>query len=298
MSYSEQLNRILSLADSSAGASSPDYFVAPETALPSGMWEDQLSTHPQSKAIEHFLQKHPSSAMLIGAATNKFYPDSNLRSLTARRFTDADDYYDSYNSALQYGGNDSVQVYHKSKLVPGVEKMPFPWLFSHIEDLAIDLGGITGSLGVQQFPSVFTDTCKHRNITPVICYESIYGDYISQAVRNYAGLIFIITNDGWWGDTPGYKQHRLYASLRAIEFRRSIARSANTGISCLIDQKGDEVAALGWWKADWLRGKINYNNKLTFYAKHGDYIGSLAMLSSILIMVLFLVNVFKRKNPI
>ena len=279
----QQLERILSLSDSVIQfdtTSKPDFIVAPETALPSGMWEEELADHPQTNRIWKYLSDKKSTSFVIGAATNALYPDSSRRTLTARKFLDADLYYDSYNTALNYGCDSTIQKHHKSKLVPGVEKMPFPAVFKHLEGLAIDLGGMTGSLGVQDFPSVFT-SCDSLRIAPVICYESIYGDFLSYSIRQGAGLIFIITNDGWWDDTPGYRQHQAYARLRAIEFRRSIARSANTGISCFINQRGEVQQATNWWVPTAIRQKINYNSELTFYARHGDFLGTLSLFGAL-----------------
>jgi apolipoprotein N-acyltransferase len=66
---------------------------------------------------------------------------------------------------------------------------------------------------------------KHGfKIAPAICYESIYGEFMSKYIRNGANLICIITNDGWWKNTPGHKQHMNYARLRAIETRTWVAR--------------------------------------------------------------------------
>ena len=79
---------------------------------------------------------------------------------------------------------------------------------------------------------VLISSNREIKIAPVICYESVYGEYVTDYIKKGANLIFILTNDAWWGDTQGYKQHASYARIRAIETRRSIARSANTGISC------------------------------------------------------------------
>ncbi len=97
----------------------------------------------------------------------------------------------------------------------------------------------------------------------------------------------IITNDGWWGDTPGYSQHLRYASLRAIETRRSIARSANTGISALIDQRGVIQDSLGWWQRGYVKGNLNLNSKITTFVRYGDYIGRAAYASMLLFIGLF-----------
>ncbi len=99
-------------------------------------------------------------------------------------------------------------------------------------------------------------SCQHVSVTetiPVgcaICYESVYGEYCTRYVRNGARLLTVITNDAWWGDTPGYKQHLSYSCLRAIETRRWIARSANTGISAIIDPSGKIVSQTSWWQPE------------------------------------------------
>ena len=82
--------------------------------------------------------------------------------------------------------------------------------------------------------------------------------------------------DGWWGDTPGYHQHLSYASLRAIETRRSIARSANTGISALINQRGEILEQTEWWKPAYINGSLNLNNRQTVFVKYGDITGRIA----------------------
>jgi apolipoprotein N-acyltransferase len=290
MSSQDQLARILQLAYTVTD-SSTDIVVAPETALPDGIWEEELERHRHVSMLRRFAADHGGADWVIGLASNKLYNDSNHRTSTARRFRDTALYYDSYNTAMLPGQGGAIQLHHKSKLVPGVEKMPFPALFKHLENLAIDLGGTSGSLGMQEHPSVFTLKSGKR-VAPVICYESIYGDYLSQQIRNGAELILIITNDGWWDNTPGHRQHLKYATLRAIESRRSIARSANTGISCFINQRGDILQATSWWEPAAIKATINANSDLTFYSKLGDYPGLLALIATPLLIFLG----FRRKQ--
>ena len=132
-----------------------------------------------------------------------------------------------------------------------------------------------------------------------ICYESVYGDYYRDYVLKGAHAMTINTNDGWWSNTPGYMQHLRYASLRAIETRRSIARSANTGISAFINQKGERVAELEWWQENCMSGTLNLNDELTFFVKHGDYIGRLATfmftLLALMYFTLFVTKKARRK---
>jgi apolipoprotein N-acyltransferase len=109
-------------------------------------------------------------------------------------------------------------------------------------------------------------------------------------------LLVIITNDGWWGNTPGFRQHLAYGSLRAIEFRRSIVRSANTGISALINQRGQILNASSWWEPQVIKGSVNANNKLTLYARFGDYLGQLAIIALLIITPIFWFNNYKSSS--
>ena len=147
------------------------------------------------------------------------------------------------------------------------------------------MGGTSGSLGTQNDRNIFVH--NNHKAAPVICYESIFGDFLSGYVRNGAEMIFIITNDGWWGNTPGFKQHAAYARIAAIKFRKSIARSANTGISCVLNQRGDILQPTQWWVEDVFAATIYKNDVKTFYAKHGDYIAWVCTTAMLLLLLWF-----------
>ena len=110
---------------------------------------------------------------------------------------------------------------------------------------------------------------------------------MTEFIRLGANLIFIITNDGWWQDTPGYIQHLNYARLRAIENRRQIARSANTGTSCFIDEFGNIEQATPWWKEALISKRMSKNLELTFFSRYGDLLSYCSVLTS-LILILYL----------
>ena len=209
---------------------------------------------------------------------------------TANEFKDGSGYYDNYNAAFQLDEYDGVQVHHKSKLVLGVEKLPFIRSIPLMKKLSINLGGTSGGLGYSEHPEVFKAPITSSVIAPIICYESIYGEYVTEYSRKGANLFAIITNDGWWDDTPGYKQHLAYASLRAIENRKWIVRSANTGISAVINDRGDILEKTTWWEPAAINAKVRLNNTITFYAQYGDYIGRIASLLAVLMIALTVVR--------
>jgi apolipoprotein N-acyltransferase len=127
-------------------------------------------------------------------------------------------------------------------------------------------------------------------VAPVICYESVFGDYVGDFIRKGANLVAVITNDGWWGNTDGYRQHFVYAKLRAIEVRRSIARSANTGISGFIRPNGEVVKATPYWEKRAQVHQLPILNTMTFYARYGDYLGYTGAGVAVLLILLAIVR--------
>lgn len=275
-----------------------DYIIGPETVFEQNWDEEQLETYPALQHLRLLTEGKINRALIIGASTYNLYPAGTRKTPTARDSRDGSYSFDRYNSALFLQSQGEVQTYHKSILVSGVEKMPFSRYLRFLDRLIIDLGGTTGSLGVQDEPENF----KAGNgdlIAPVICYESVFGGYLSRFVQKGAGFITIITNDGWWKNTPGYRQHFAFSRLRAIETRRYIARSANTGISGIIDLRGEILVSTPWWTEAVEKSEIRLNDKLTFYVIYGDYLGRISMfMSGLLVFYLISVTLWKgKKNP-
>jgi apolipoprotein N-acyltransferase len=275
--------------------SNTNFLIAPESAIQEEMWDDNLQAFGSIKLLLEINRDHPALNIVIGGSTFYEFKEGEVISNTARKFKDVDKYYEAYNTAILINSSDSLQLYHKSKLTPGVEILPsFPG-FKWLEKLAINLGGTVGSLGTDKIRKVFKTT-KSVDIAPTICYESIFGEFFSEFVRNGAQIMCIITNDGWWGNTAGHRQHFAFAHLRAIETRRSIARSANTGISAFINQRGDDLQATKYWVPAVIKGTINANSKLTFYVKHGDYIARIAVLCTALLLLLTIIMGFINRK--
>jgi apolipoprotein N-acyltransferase len=296
MEYSQQFLKVLNMIRGKIRPGT-EYLVLPETFI-TGI-RDDLNEETINRELEiawfrdSLIAHFPNLKIVTGANTYKFYYNKNEVTATSRKDTRSGFEYDMFNTGLFIDAN-QVQIYHKSILVPGVERMPFPALFKPLESLAINLGGTVGSLGIQKERSVFRSEDKRTVIAPVICYESVYADYVAEYIRLGANLIFIITNDGWWEDTPGYIQHLNYARLRAIENRRSIARSANTGISCFIDQCGNISNETNWWQDAVIEKDIEVNNEMTFFSRFGDLISYASLIISVLLLLYVIVLRFKR----
>ncbi|MDX2188275.1 MAG: apolipoprotein N-acyltransferase [Bacteroidota bacterium] len=268
-----QLERLLDLSEKTI-TDSTKILAWPETSLPVGFDELLIEDQKYILMIRNFLKKHPNLMLITGSDTYYIYGGKFDASPTAR-YGEGVGYYDYFNTGMALENNVKCRFYHKSKLVPGVENLPYSYALTFLNNFAIDLGGITGSLGTQKERTVFTSK-SGVSVAPVICYESIFGEFVADYVRKGAGYICIITNDGWWGNTPGHVQHLHYARLRAIETRRSVARAANTGISGYMNQRGDIIKTNIYWIQDAMRQSIKMNTYMTFYVTFGDLIGKAA----------------------
>ena len=295
------VKKFLELIDSSIDRST-DLIVLPETAIVGNMDEDRMENSEKIALIRSYLQRYPDVQLLTGAETYRFYKEGEERQPSVRTTSWGED-WEAYNTALLIDQNGVKDVYHKSILVPGVEKMPYPKFFKFLEKYTLDLGGTTGSLGKNSAAETFnvkyrmatgenTDTTYATNVTPLICYESVFGNYIREFGKEDLGLIFVITNDGWWKNTAGYQQHMHYARLRAIESRRYVVRSANTGISCVIDAQGQIIDHTGWWETVARRWTVPVmEGEQTFYTKNGDSIAKIA----VFLTILFALSLFVKK---
>jgi apolipoprotein N-acyltransferase len=291
ISEADQLAEMLRLAATKVDAK-VQYVVLPETALQGMLLENNLQAEPLIIQLKQFLAQYPHLVIIAGMDSYYEFSANEPHGFAARKFKNADAYYEAYNTALQINSYDSLQVYHKSKLVPGVEKMPYPQVFKFLEKFTIDLGGTAGSLGQDKESKIFTSYHK-MGMAPIICYESVFPAFTASYVRKGADILCVITNDGWWGNTPGYRQHFDYSRLRAIENRRSIARTANTGVSGFIDRDGSIMQSSAYWEKDVLRAAVPIYLEETFYTKYGDW------LSYIFLFIAFsdsLTLFFKRRQ--
>ena len=276
--YESQLTDFISLAKADL-TKDVQLLLAPETALLEDIWENKFEDSYSIMALRDLQMEFPNLNILIGATTYKIFGNSEQKTNTAREIRHENIFYDVYNSAIFIPDSGDVQVYHKTKLVPGAEKMPFPYILDPLAKFAVNLGGTSGSLGNENNLNSFV--VDQNLVSPLICYESVYGDMDFGETN----LLAIITNDGWWKNTAGYKQHFSYAKLRAIERRKPIIRSANTGISGVINARGDVLQKSSWNEAVCLAAKVNLNNTTTFYSKFGDYIGRLSLFISAIILI-------------
>lgn len=287
----QEQNLLALMAEAPADA---EFILAPETALTRHMDEASIHLYPHLKPFAEQLKHHAPEALFIsGANTLRFYAPGTQTPTARQR---GGRWLDHFNSAIAIDTlGVRTDIYHKGKLVIGVENTP-RWFFDLMDFLVVDLGGIVGQIGIGEQRKLFTSPGGVKG-GPAICYEGIFGDFYGDFVRRGAEVMFLISNDGWWGDTPGYKHLFSFSRLRAVEHRRAIGRAANTGISGFIDCRGDVVGeTLGWEERGVIYADLPLNHETTLYTRYGDYIARIAKLLTMLSLLYYIAYRVRRRN--
>lgn len=259
-----------------------DFYIAPETALPGrgSFSEKGLKGSGIIRQAESFLENRPGSVLIAGISSHRFF-DSSLQKIpqAARETGVTGIFYESYNTALQLYPKSEISLYHKARLVPAVEIYPYIDILKPLlGNIMLDMGGSTASLGRSEERSVFRNPYNAGIAAPVICYESVYGEFVTEYVKKGANFLAIITNDSWWGRSEGHRQLMSYARLRAIETRREIARAANSGISAHINALGEVEEDTLYEDKTVLPAQIKLYTQESFYVKTGDLLSRLCII--------------------
>lgn len=294
----DQLLILLNISDSILAVDpNINLFVFPETAIP------MLSTEFNTLQNIYFLQdwcNQRNVSILTGISEYYFIPKNSEPPPTSKPLqSDPEQYYQTYNSSilitpnLSYRPGDKVQNYRKSKLTPFGEQIPFQNELPILSKFALWSVGIS-SWNKGSGPKVLKYKLdqKEVKIGNIICIESIYPQFVTGFIKASSNLFTLITNDGWYDYTVGPRQHYYMACIRAIENRRYIARSANTGISGFISPLGLSLKEAPQYTRTSINLLIPLIEEKTFYSNYGDWLPILSLFSAIIISI---INKFRYK---
>ncbi|MGD9044691.1 MAG: apolipoprotein N-acyltransferase [Desulfobacterales bacterium] len=273
-----------------------DYLFGPETLIVEQIDERDPTASTYYRDLLEFRKKYPNLNILLGVHSYRKLGHENIP--PGSRFNSAENfYYEAFNTALflPAGPAPVPQFYHKTKLVPLFERVPFVQYLSFLGKYSLELGGYSGTYSNRQESRTFVSPDGSVTIVPIVCFESIFGPYCSRNLPAEAGFICMVTNDGWWKNTPGYRYHFNFSPVRAIENRRDYIRAANTGISAIINARGKVVARTPWWEKATLKGKIHLRRGKTFFARYGDYLGRTSLILGGLLILYG--GIWKIKKP-
>jgi apolipoprotein N-acyltransferase len=205
----------------------------------------------------------------------------------------------SYNAAVLIAGSERrTEIYHKVHLVPFGEYIPL----RHSFPLFAAIAGrwVPGDFASGTEHTVFNLTNLEVRIAPLICFEDTVGDLVRHFVSNGANLMVDITNDGWFLQSSGSRQHLANAIFRCVENRRPMVRAANTGVTCFVNEFGRVTQILqddtgNTFTEGVLTGEIvvPQTATLTFYARHGEWF---AECCAVVTGIALLLGLFTRRR--
>ncbi|MBQ8849365.1 MAG: apolipoprotein N-acyltransferase [Clostridia bacterium] len=235
-----------------------DVVVWPETALP---WTVKEGNSKYKYLSE--LAKEADVTILAGAFT--YDGEGN-----------------EYNSIVCFtpDGEMSDTVYNKRHLVPFGEFVPFRGLIETLVPPLAELIMSGGDVAEGEGANIFE--LEEGNIGSIICFDSIYEELTLESVREGAELICLSTNDSWFTDSAALYMHNAQAQLRAIECGRYVVRSANTGISTVITDRGEVIAELEPLIEGMIVREVRLNSSRTLYS----YIGNLFVWNALLFLII------------
>lgn len=277
----------------------PDMLLLHETATPYYFLEDYNGL--KSKVFTDFVDS-TGKFLLMGIPHLEYYKDSTFAPNDAKRMMTSGRLYDTYNAAIllePLKNKKESTIHKKARLVPFSERVPYQEHLKFLKDWFTWGVGLSGwQFGKEM--TVFTLKSREMNIdtkfSVLICFESVFSDFVREGTRDGAEFLIIVTNDGWFGHTSGPVQHEQYAVLRAIENRKWIARCAQTGISCYIDPLGNIYERIPYGTEGVIDRTIYANTEKTFYVEYGDVTGRISFYTGILCLVACIVNYVYRKT--
>jgi apolipoprotein N-acyltransferase len=262
----------------------PDIIIWPENAVTFYLMMPQSGIYRER--LQEFIDD-TDIPVLTGLPYARFYSPDEQAPRTAKEIPETGDRYESFNAAVLIEPyTDDYQFYGKIVLVPFVEKIPFGDVFEFAVKIrrSIGIGGWDVGPDTTLF-SFYDNSDNLRTFGAVICYESVYPGFVRHFTRRGADFLVVITNDSWWGRTPGPRQHLQMSVFRAIENRRAIARSANGGISAFLDPYGRITTETELFTQTQVVQSIPISGYMTFYARHGDVFSKLCLLLGVLPVV-------------
>lgn len=263
----------------------PDIIFWPETAIPFHILLPRYSPYfHRLLALSDTLQL----PILTGLPTAEYF-NASTAPATAEQVGASGIFVESYNSTTLIEPRFSIgPIHRKTILVPFAERIPYAETFRFlIQPLKWNVGISSWGKGNDSIVYSFS---SHRNrqakFSAMICYESVYPDYVRQLVNRGAEFLVVLTNDSWWGKTSGAYQHASFASLRAVETRRWVVQCANGGISLIVDPSGTVRTSTALFTRAEFVADIGVRSDETFYVKHGDVVAHLCLIVSAMMMIL------------
>ncbi len=239
----------------------PDIVIWPETAVPAYLLDERRY---RKKVLSL------SAELSLPILTGTLVMEPNNRST-------------HYNGLVLFPPDGEIgNCYKKIKLVPFGEMIPFEDRIPLLSKIELGQGSYSPGSEYTIFNS------GDVSFGGVICFESLFPSHFRRIVKQGAQFMVVVTNDAWFGESSAPYHHAAVSSFRAIENCVSVARCANTGISCIVDPWGRIYNATGIFTREIVNGDMIFNMESsgkTFYCKFGNIIGPAALIMTFILLI-------------
>ncbi|MCC6866281.1 MAG: apolipoprotein N-acyltransferase [Ignavibacteria bacterium] len=279
----------------------PDMLVLHETSTPYYFLDD-VNLLKSKRFFD--LADSSDKYIMMGIPYRYYYNDTDKIPSDHRTSEPSKRKFDVFNAAIliePHKHYKEFKIHKKVKLVPFSERIPYQEKVPFLKKWFTWGVGISGwQMGNDKTIFTLKDSVKgiDTKFAGLICFESVFSEFVSEFAKNGAEYFIIVTNDGWWGNTSGPEQHNQYAVLRAIENRKWIVRCAQTGVSCFIDPIGNIHDRIEYWQQGVADRNITANTEITIYTEYGDLTGKLGMITIILSFLGAVTFYFYKKSAI
>jgi len=259
--YKDEILKKYSSLAREASKQHPDIIIWPETAVPGYLPSDPLLYSTISSIV-----RETGTYNLIGT------PYNNSDNLV-------------YNAVCLFGPEGELLAWHKkTHLVPFGEFVPFRKVFEPFFGVLNTLGDFSRGSDHSAF------AVKSVRWGPTICSENFFGGIVRQVVNNGAEIIVNQTNDAWFFNTSAPKQHFIMNVFRAIENRRTVIVSGNTGISGVVNPSGVITQMTNTFTTEYFVTKVSPSKRITFYTHWGDVFAKLCVLTAFLFFMMMFID--------
>lgn len=288
LTNTELTNLYLNLSFINNSKNDLDFLLWPETSIKDAGWMNNLNNNLSLSIIKDSLKEHPKTNIISGAVLYEATKKEEISNANIRYQKQSDVFYKTYNAVIgiNKGGVNNLKV--KDKLVPVEEKIPYNGKLGILRKIAPSLGKYSFS-NRKSNQSVF----KFNNviISPLICFESLFSNYVAKTVNDGAQALFVIINEGWFDNQFASDQFTAFSKIRAVENNRWVVRASNYGTTSFINPNGIETKRLNSKEQGYIDQTIFLNKKKTIFNYFGIYLGYIFLVCSIIfILIPLLIN--------
>ncbi|MGE0561896.1 MAG: hypothetical protein AB7O47_08780 [Flavobacteriales bacterium] len=267
----------------------PDVVVWPETVIIRLGWLHKIDTEPIVMHLKEKLKNYPKTIIVFGAIGFSEAKGNDIQSKYTTYVSDGDYYFNTHNVAITVSANNKTLIKSKEKFIPFHERIPYINTLPFLANLITEVG-TRAMFSPFNGGNQLTRDFQGNHYESVLCYESLFALYMGKKATKKIGAFIIHANEHWLKDISGSEQY-LYENVAiAIQGGKPLLRSSNSGVSAIVNEKGDVTSSIIGLHSKNISARVDLNYKTTFYSKIAGTFYAGAFITSLLISFLSIIK--------